>query len=684
MKILFITLSNIGDCILTLPALDYLRSLFPQGRITCLVGIRPKEIFENSPQVERIVVYDKHAGLKEKIKLFFAFKRGHFDLVIDLRNTLFGVLLPSKISRRAIFKRLPGSGAHMKDKHLRAALIAGLTPSGAAAADSICIKTADDEYIAQILARNGIGCGERFVVVAPGARSNIKRWPKEKFLELCRKFHKLGIKTVLAGDTADSQVCAFIEREGKPAALDLCAKTNIRQLAALLKKAALVVTNDSAVMHLASYLDLPVTAVFGPTNEDKYGPWSQNKRVVKKEIFCRPCEKAQCRFASAACLSKVRTEDVFKAAVSLLKGEKQPAAGKYSFKRILIVRTDRIGDVIISTPVIKALREAYPNAYLAMLVSPYTRELLESNPYLDETIVYDKDNKHKSWLSTLRFALRLKQKRFDLAVVLHPTNRAHLIAYLAGIPMRIGWRRKLSFLLSKSIAHTKQEGSRHELEYNLDLLKLIGIEAQEKGLFISLRPQDEQWVKELFASQGIKSSDPLLAIHPGASCVSKLWPPERFANVADELVKLYGFKILLVSSPKDAHLCRKVAQNMQAKALDLSGRTSIMQLAALLQRCRLFISNDSGPVHVACAVGTPVISIFGRNQKGLGPVRWGPSGKTDIALHKDVGCTECLAHNCRKDFLCLKAISVEEVVLAARRIISPPKPKVEVKNSISS
>jgi lipopolysaccharide heptosyltransferase II len=270
----------------------------------------------------------------------------------------------------------------------------------------------------------------------------------------------------------------------------------------------------------------------------------------------------------------------------------------------------------------------------------------------------------------MKVAANLKKRKFDLAVVLHPINRVHLITCFAGIPRRLGYDRKLGFLLTDRIKHTKQLGEKHELEYSLDLLRYLGVEPKDKAPFMPIKPESEEWVEELFAREGIKNTDRVLAIHPGASCPSKIWPNERFAEVADKLAEKYGFRVLVIAGPKDITLADNVIKHMRRPAISLAGRTSVSQLSSVLKRCALFISNDSGPVHIASAVGTPVISIFGRNQKGLSPRRWGPLGARDKALHKDIGCIECLAHNCVKGFACLRAITVQDILSAADQILS--------------
>jgi heptosyltransferase-2 len=678
MKILFITLSNIGDVILTLPALDFLRENFPGAKITCLTGPRSKEIFENNPYINHLIIYNKRAPLKEKIRLFRELKGEDFEAVIDLRNSLFGILLKARF-KTPFFLRIPQKIKHMKERHLyKAQSVRRKTQNQKSSlgkiTSSLYISPKVEEFINNTLKENNIQQKDKVIVIAPGARSHIKRWAKENFLDLISLLAKeFKVKIILIGDKDDIGINQFIVRNLKIPVLDLSARTKLTELACLLKQADLVITNDSAVLHLASYLNRQVVALFGPTNENKYGPWSEKEKtvVVKKEIFCRPCEKAQCRFGDLKCMQLIRVEDVLRAVRAVFSNHDQRPMTNDKYKRILIVRTDRIGDVLLSTPVIKALRDNYPYAYIAIMVSAYAKDIVNGNPYLDEVIIYDKEVKHKSWFRSMRFSRNLKKKRFDLAIILHPTNRVHLVTFFAGIPRRVGYNRKFGFLLTDRLIHTKQLGEKHELEYNLDLLRYLGIESEDRNLFMPIKPESEEWVKVLFNQQGIKSTDKLLAIHPGASCPSKIWPFVRFAQVADRLTKIYGFKVLVVAGPKDISLAQNLIKHIQkeTEAINLAGVTSVSQLASLLKRCQLFISNDSGPVHIASAVGTPVISIFGRNQQGLSPIRWGPVGKKDKVLHKEVGCIKCLAHNCQKEFACLKAITVEDVLKVADEIL---------------
>jgi lipopolysaccharide heptosyltransferase II len=666
-KILFVTLSNIGDVILTLPVLDSLRLAYPRAKITVVSGPRPAEIFRDNPNIEELVVYDKHAGLKEKIRILSDFYKAGFDLVVDLRNSIFGFLVPARLKTSA-FSGIPADIKHMQARHLFKIenLKIPQPQADAGAYGFLHVSRPDQAYIAGLLDDNNIKNQDNIIVVSPGARSHIKRWPGERFAELCsRLIQEFNAKVVLVGDGQDTPINRYIRDNVKTPVIDLSAKTTISQLAVLLKKAKVLITNDSANMHLASYLNVPVVAVFGPTDDEKYRPWSDNSFVVKKELFCRPCRKAQCVSGDLLCMNLIRVKDVLNQVRDVLISAPSvfsPGQRK-NFKRILICRTDRIGDVILSTPVITALRNAYPSAYIAMMVRPYTKDIVQGNPDLDEVIIYDKDPLEKSVFRFLKFANRIRKKKFDLALILHPANMIHLLALSAAIPVRVGYDRKAGFLLTQRVPHLKHLGQKHEMEYTLDMVRVIGIEPRDKALFVSVSPDSEKWVEELFREKGLTYQNKILALHPGSSCKSKMWPAERFAQAARELSRVKGFKVLILGSPQEKELAADVNKLLDGQAIDLSG-TTISQDISILKRCALLITTDCGTMHMASALGVPQVVIFGRNQPGLSVSRWGPTGKNSRVLHKKVGCSECLAHDCKKDFACLKAVNVKDVLAA--------------------
>ncbi len=337
--------------------------------------------------------------------------------------------------------------------------------------------------------------------------------------------------------------------------------------------------------------------------------------------------------------------------------------------RILVVRTDRMGDVILSTPVLRALRQAFPNGYLGTMIRPEHRELVERHPDLDTLILYDKKGSERGFWGNLRFIRRLRSYRFDTAVILHSTDRVILLSWLAGIRRRIGYARRLGWGLTDRLPYVKRYGDRHEAQYNLDLLRFLGIESKEPALKVAVEPTRENRITEFLHQAGFNGDVSLMALHPGASCPSKRWPPDRFAFIADRLIDRYRAKIVVVTGPEEISTGQEVIRRMRHPAQAALGTFSLGELAWLLQKSRCLISNDSGPVHLASAVGTPVVAIFGRWGGGLSPTRWGPTGPNDLVLHHDVGCRPCLAHRCPIGFVCLKAVSVEEVLAAVEQVV---------------
>jgi ADP-heptose:LPS heptosyltransferase len=195
------------------------------------------------------------------------------------------------------------------------------------------------------------------------------------------------------------------------------------------------------------------------------------------------------------------------------------------------------------------------------------------------------------------------------------------------------------------------------------MLKLLRIECSERQIYVPVPQEASDYIKSLLLKYGINEKDKLVVIHPGASCPSKIWPLERFSKLVDKLIDTYRVKAIVIGGADNRALfcVEAVKKFMLQEAVFLPNKLNVQQLAALFKKASLFVSNDSGPVHIAVAVNTPVVAIFGRNQPGLSPTRWGPLGPRDIALHKNIGCKICLAHNCKRGFECLKAISVEEV-----------------------
>lgn len=332
--------------------------------------------------------------------------------------------------------------------------------------------------------------------------------------------------------------------------------------------------------------------------------------------------------------------------------------------RILVTRTDRLGDLVLSTPVFEALRRKFPEAWISVLVFQENREIVEGNPYINEVLLYDKKGSEKGIWGQICFAWKIVRRNFDLAVHLHATNRMHLLTLAAGIPQRLGWERKCAWALTHALPDMKREGLKHEAYYNFDLLAPLDITVRtgEVRAYFPLTEKNRRSFEELARHHGLDFSKPWVILSPSASCPSKIWPAERFAETADRLREVYDVEMIAIGAHSDRHFVRRVCDAARSRIHDLSGRLSIGLLGELLSRSALLLSNDSGPVHVANAVGIPVVSIFGRKQAGLSPLRWGPLDPHSRVAWKDVGCEICTAHLCPVHFLCLDALSAGDIL----------------------
>ncbi len=282
------------------------------------------------------------------------------------------------------------------------------------------------------------------------------------------------------------------------------------------------------------------------------------------------------------------------------------------FNKILIVRNDRFGEFLLNIPAVSALKKAYPQARLVLAVNPEVYELASAVECVDEAVVWNE-----------QFRKGLRKQKFDACVVLNPSKEAHWACFWAGIPARAGYDRKWGFLLTHKLKDTKYQGARHEVEYNLELVSLIGASAFDKIPKINV---DGNLFKEL-------AGEKIAAIHPFTSDPVKQWPVERFMELAQRIVWELGVKVILVGRDRGQSPSGTVPSvTAPSGTIDLINKTSLVELAALLKHCSLLISCDSGPMHLAASVGTPVVALFRNDLPGKTAKRWGPRGEGHIVI----------------------------------------------------
>ncbi len=314
-NILVISLSNIGDIILTFPVLDILRKDFPSAKLSVVIGPKGEALFQKNPFLDEVYIFDKHQSPLRTIQWIFQLRKKNFDLVIDLRNTAIPFFLTPKY-RTSLF--VPKNNEHRKQKHLnrlKAVYSFDLYPRK----KILFVPEEDKDYLRQLRREKSFE-SQKYVVVAPGAANHDKRWTPEGFAQVGDQLvEKFQWKVILVGDQNDQDGAQKIESLMKQGSVNLCGTLSLLQLAELLAGCELALVNDSAVMHLASYLDVPVVALFGPTNPDHYGPWSQRSHFLRRNLHCPACLSKKTPGLKHQCMQAITPDGVLEAIEKLVK-----------------------------------------------------------------------------------------------------------------------------------------------------------------------------------------------------------------------------------------------------------------------------------------------------------------------------------------------------------------------------
>ncbi|MFB0528155.1 MAG: lipopolysaccharide heptosyltransferase II [bacterium] len=327
--------------------------------------------------------------------------------------------------------------------------------------------------------------------------------------------------------------------------------------------------------------------------------------------------------------------------------------------KILVKGVNWIGDSLFMTPALSALRKGFPNYHISLLINPWVREIFDGNPDVDEIIIYDERSEEKTLKEKIRFIRSLRNRNFDLGIVMQPRSyKAALFVYLSKIPERIGYSHSLRNLLLTRIVKPPKV-SVHDIDRFLNIVLSLGVEPTRKEPYLPLSPEANDWADRFLEERGVNKGELLIGINPGAFKQSKRWPESRYAELSDIIIKELGAKVIIFQGPGEDKIVGKVVSLMREKAI--IAKTGIKELAALSRRCKLFVGNDTGPIHVAAASGTPVIALFGPAD----PQRSRPWGRDHIVIKENLPCSPCSRIVC-KELNCMKSITVEEVFQAIR------------------
>jgi len=332
--------------------------------------------------------------------------------------------------------------------------------------------------------------------------------------------------------------------------------------------------------------------------------------------------------------------------------------------RVLVIKLRYVGDVLLATPVLTRLREGFPKARLAMLVNAGTEEVVQGHPAVDEVLVLERESLLRQW----RFVRELRDRRFDLVVDLTDGDRSAVLAWLSGASIRLGynsegrWRGRLY----TEIIDADRFGM-HTVDYHLAVTEALGLTGPPPAPILTVAPEARHAADRLLQEAGIERARPLVCLHPGARWWFKSWPSERFAALADRIQTETAAQALFLGGEQDREVGSRIAARMTTPHRTLIGRTGLKELAAVLERAVLMVSNDNGPMHMAAALGVPVVGLFGPSDSAI----WGPWGEGHHVFYKGLDCRACFHPDCfRGEQNCMRQITLDEVWGSVKEVLS--------------
>ena len=350
---------------------------------------------------------------------------------------------------------------------------------------------------------------------------------------------------------------------------------------------------------------------------------------------------------------------------------------KLNAKKILVMRYRFIGDTVLTVPFLRNLREAYPIAQIDLMLEPFSGQVIEGCPYVDRVIPFEFRTIHTYSKQTERSALRgyahywsmIRRERYDAVFVLKRSLSSALLAWAACIPRRIGFATEgRGMLLTDPVPYKHDQ---HEVENFLDCLRVLDIPIRSTSLELWPDPAAEKKAQALLSAVGWKTSDFKIIIHAAASLPAKQWPVERFAAVMRKLKNNHRARFIYTGAQGDAALYAELEGHGPFGGLDLCGKTRVRENISVYRGADLFFGVDSGPMHMAAAMGIPVVALFGPTDER----KWGPWGENHTVVTKRLSCRPCKPHKCRNNE-CMRKITVDEAYEALEKKIHQIFPKM--------
>lgn len=331
-------------------------------------------------------------------------------------------------------------------------------------------------------------------------------------------------------------------------------------------------------------------------------------------------------------------------------------------RRVLVRAANWVGDAVMSTPLVAAVRGNFPSAEIALLAKPWVGPLFEASPDVDRVMIYDAKERHRGAAGKLRLAVELRRERFDLAVLVQNAFEAALIPALAGVPLRLGYATDgRGPLLTHPVPMTPRHKRRHMIDYYLGILEGAGLRTGRRELRLPVAPAERAAAEARLRSLGVGSNRPRIGLAPGAAFgTAKQWPPERYGALARRIgEKWSGASVLVFGGPGDRDIGDRICADGGPHCRNLAGATNLREAVTLIERCDRFVTNDSGLMHVAAALDVPLIAVFGPTDH----TTTYPASRSSRIVREPVPCAPCMKRECPLGHhRCMREISPERVM----------------------
>lgn len=677
-SVLFIELlGGIGDLLIALPAIQALARSHPTAKLTVLTFAPGAELLHHDPLIHQVISLDRQPHsppdfIPQTIKALL--QQQAFDLIVSDTNYDSIDQIIQQSSAVTNLWRSPPPDQRVGDRFGEILLAEGVIQQGTFMSPQLHLTAAEIDRAQQKLQN----LNRPFIVLILDAGMTIKCWSTDCFIIVGQTLQKQYHATIVIPVGADrEQAMQVVNQIGGN--VMIWERGTLRELAAMLAIADLTIAADTGPARIAAALGTPTITLFGPSWSDRYGQPSPHINLQgypncpERNIgnfTLQPCwYSGVCPYDWRTCLEDISTAEVLRSAAKLLEPRSislpiaSPTSPWLSARNILVIRLDNIGDVLMISPALQAIKATLPDCRLTLMASPSGAQAAALLPWVDEVLPV-----RSVWQDMGKLAFdpvregeliqNIRDRQFDAAIVFtsfsQTPHAAGYLCYLAGIPLRAGqskeWGGSVLTTEVKSIPDDV-----HQVERNLYLIESLGFCVRDRSLQIRIPARAQRLLP-----------DPYLVLNPWTSCPARNYSPARFAIAARELSDITGYPVVVTGVAKDRQHSDELLQTLGDRAINLIGMTDLADLAALIAHAKLLLSNNTSTMHLADATRTPSVILFAGTEHES---QWRPRHTAAHLLRQPTPCSPCYGFTCPYDMECLD-IPPEQVVEAGIKLLS--------------